>query len=205
MTAAAHPPHASILRIARFATRLKPRPGTLAPAIVCDFTTKESRRKHRGRIQHDSPRKYGSARISPSNNRAKSVAVRRQLRRAGTPPPSITGSTTCTTFSDTLNLGLRLDSRHANATVKFCGRVCDRMTAEKLICRRVTCCADALAVPAAPQPDRANICESRKSLYYFRVSTVLRSTANPSRRLFAHLGRLDRKKNAFMVSYAVHR
>lgn len=63
MTAAAHPPHASILRIARFATLPEPRPGTLAPAIDCDFTTKESRRKHREHIQHDSPRKYGSARM----------------------------------------------------------------------------------------------------------------------------------------------
>lgn len=63
MTAAAHPPHASIPRIAHFATLPEPRPGTLAPAIARDFTTKGSRRKHRGRIQHDSPRKYGSARM----------------------------------------------------------------------------------------------------------------------------------------------
>ena len=108
-------------------------------------------------------------------------------------------------FSNTLNMGLRLDSRYANASVKFYGRVCGRMTAEKLICRRVNCCADALAATAAPDPTApiyANL-ENRSIISGFLPFYDPR--LNPSRRFFAHLGRLDRKKNAFMVSYAVQR
>lgn len=70
----------------------------------------ETSRTHTARLPAQVRQRAYIALEQPRKERGGAAAIEKSRNT----PPSITGSTTCTTFSDTLNMGLRLDSRYAS-------------------------------------------------------------------------------------------